>query len=212
MIRLGRRLYQSAGHSPRAPPTPERRSSVAPLDVSLRSLSLRNSRKAITLPRTCAATPACAAINSAAATSNCTSAGGRFAERERTRVKRRLLAIPSGEGILDRAVHRGAPGKAVQKSFLCVSAAVRLSLCVSVFRDEIGRKNRGDFWISGRAGPDPKVQSLETLRGSGAFCHWQRSTPSKLPSGKRLPTPARPAVACRLVSPDAFWATVVESG
>jgi hypothetical protein len=58
----------------------------------------------------------------------------------------------------------------------------------------------------------PRLATMETLRGSGAFCHWEACLAWNAASGKRFPTPAGRAVACRLVSPTAFLATRVESG
>jgi hypothetical protein len=63
-------------------------------------------------------------------------------------------------GFLDWGARRGGPIKAVQKSFRFPPVVARLSLCFSMFCDEIGWKNGGDFWISGRARPGPKVQKL----------------------------------------------------
>ena len=40
---------------------------------------------------------------------------------------------------------------------------------------------------------------VETWRGSGAFCHWDACLAWNAASGKRLPTPSRRAVACRLM-------------
>ncbi|QDT72778.1 hypothetical protein I41_19610 [Lacipirellula limnantheis] len=46
--------------------------------------------------------------------------------------------------------------------------------------------------------------------GSGAFCHWRRSTQSRLPSGKRLPTPSTsppsPRGAPQVVAHSPTWA------
>jgi hypothetical protein len=72
-----------------------------------------------------------------------------------------------------------------------------------------------DLLVTGllRLGQPPLgLAMVETLRGSGAFCHWDACLAWNAASGKRLPTPAGRGVACRLVSPDAFLATQVESG
>jgi hypothetical protein len=53
----------------------------------------------------------------------------------------------------------------------------------------------------------PRLAMMETLRGSGAFCHWEARLAWHAASGKRLLTPSGRAVACRFVSPDAFLAT-----
>jgi hypothetical protein len=44
----------------------------------------------------------------------------------------------------------------------------------------------------------------QAWRVSGAFCHWRRSMPWKLPSGKRLPTPLGSHVARRDSSCETF--------